>query len=143
MKYKSPKTTIDAIILEPNESIILVKRRNPPFQEYWALPGGFVDLGEKVEDAVIRESKEETGLDVEIIKLVGVYSDPDRDPRGHTISIVYLCRKRNPEDTPKGGDDAKEAKVFTREEIANMKLAFDHGIILRDALEIADQDKLW
>ena len=77
-----------------------------------------------------------------ILKLVGVYSDPDRDPRGHTISIAYLCSK-NPEDTLKGGSDAKEAQVFTRDEIANIRLAFDHNIILRDALKLAVQEKLW
>ncbi|MFX1294392.1 MAG: NUDIX domain-containing protein [Promethearchaeota archaeon] len=141
MKYKSPKTTIDAIILDKNKSIVLIKRKIFPYQNYWALPGGFVKLGERVEDAVIRETQEETGLDIEILKLVGVYSDPDRDPRGHTITIAYLCRNRG--GTPKGGTDAKEAKVFSIDEIPNLQLAFDHNIILQDALKLADQEKLW
>lgn len=143
MKYRNPKTTIDAIILEEPESIILIKRRNPPFKDEWALPGGFVELGERVEDAVIREAKEETGLAIEIIKLVGVYSDPNRDPRGHTISIAYLCKKKNKGDKPKAGSDAKEAKTVTRNEIAQLELAFDHNIIVQDALKIANQEKLW
>ncbi len=143
VKYRNPKTTIDAIILEEPESIVLIKRRNPPFKDEWALPGGFVELGERVEDAVIREAKEETGLAIEIIKLVGVYSDPNRDPRGHTISIAYLCKKRNTGDKPKAGSDAKEAKSVTRNEFAQLKLAFDHNIIVQDALKIANQEKLW
>lgn len=141
--YRGPKTTVDAIILEPNESLVLVIRGNPPYQGQWALPGGFVELGEKVEDAVRREVKEETNLTVEIIKLSGVYSEPNRDPRGHTISIAYLCRRNNTSDILKGGSDAKEAKVFQREALKKLQLAFDHERIINEALEIADQEKLW
>ena len=101
MKYKGPRTAVDSIILEDNESVVLITRANPPFQHSWALPGGFLELGERVEDAVIREAYEEAGLKVKIIKLVGVYSAPDRDPRGHVVSIAYLCKKENPEDIPK------------------------------------------
>ncbi|NVM54411.1 MAG: NUDIX hydrolase [Candidatus Helarchaeota archaeon] len=143
VKYRGPKTTVDSIILEQNQSIVLIKRKNPPYQDYWALPGGFVELGEKVEDAVIRETKEETGLTIEILKLAGVYSDPKRDPRGHTISIAYLCKRQDHLDNLKGGDDAKDAKVYKRDEIEKLQIAFDHKIIIHDALKIADQDKLW
>lgn len=127
MKEKFPMLTVDAIILI-KDSIVLIKRRNPPFQGMWALPGGFVDYGETVENAVRREAKEETGLDVEIEKLVGVYSDPDRDPRGHTISVCFLCK-------PVGGNlkantDSMDVKEFKLSKIP--ELAFDHEKILRD-----------
>lgn len=143
MENKWPETAIDAVIIDENESVVLIKRRNPPYQNHWALPGGFVELGEKVEDAVLREAKEETGLQVRILKLVGVYSDPNRDPRGHVISITYLCKRTDPEATPHGGDDAKEAKVFNRKALENIQLAFDHKIIIQDALNLADQENLW
>ena len=104
---------------------------------------GFVELGERVEDAVLREVKEETGLKVKIIKLAGVYSDPKRDPRGHTISIAYLCKRDEQGNYLKGGDDAKAAKVFKREEIQKMQLAFDHNLIINDALKLADKENLW
>jgi len=143
LSSRRPRTTVDAVIIEPQKRVVLIKRKNPPFQGYWAIPGGFVELGEKVEDAVKREANEETGLNIEIIKLLGVYSDPNRDPRGHTISIVYLCKKKNPNEPPKGGSDAAEAKIFSREEAVNLQLAFDHNIILRDAFRLADEEQLW
>ena len=93
MKYKSPKLTVDGILLKKGE-ILLIKRKNPPFKNSWALPGGFVEYGEKTEDAVLREFFEETGLKTTIKKLIGVYSDPDRDPRGHTVSIIYLIEEQ-------------------------------------------------
>lgn len=113
-----------------DESVVLIDRGNPPFKGSWALPGGFVEYGERVEDAVIREVKEETGLDIKIIKLSGVYSDPDRDPRGHTVSVCFLC-------TPVGGSlepdtDAVKAKWFKISELP--ELAFDHKKILGDIL---------
>ena len=143
MKYRGPKTAIDAVILEPNESIILITRKFPPYANHWALPGGFVELGEEVEDTVRREVREETNLNIEIIRVIGVYSDPERDPRGHVISIAYLCRRKNGVQSLKGGDDAKVAKVYQREQLEKLDLAFDHKIIIRDALKIADQEKLW
>ncbi|RLF87536.1 NUDIX hydrolase, partial [Thermococci archaeon] len=100
---------------------------------HWALPGGFVEYGEKVENAAVREAKEETGLDVELLKLIGVYSDPNRDPRGHTVTIAFLARGKG---RVKGGDDASEARVFKFEEVKNLKLAFDHKEIIEDALRI-------
>lgn len=128
MERKKPSITVDAIILNEKEEILLVKRKNEPFRDHWALPGGFVEYGERVEDATIREVKEETGLEVEIIKLHNVYSDPKRDPRGHTISIVYHCRVKG--GNLKGGDDAKEAKFYKFRR--GLKLAFDHFKILED-----------
>ena len=130
---KTPYLTIDGIvkIFNPEfEGIVLIKRKNPPLG--YALPGGFVDVGEKVEAALIREMKEEIGLDVKIDKLFGVYSDPKRDPRLHTASCVFVCSAY---DLPKAGDDAKEAFVVKLEEIPWNKLVFDHAEILRNFLE--------
>ena len=143
MKHQWPETAIDAVIIDENETVVLIKRRNPPYQNHWALPGGFVELGEKVEDAVLREAEEETGLHIRILKLVGVYSDPNRDPRGHVISITYLCKRLALAEQPHGGDDAKEAKVFNRPELENIQLAFDHSLIIHDALKLADEENLW
>ena len=133
MRYKSPKLTVDGVVLSDGK-IILIKRKNDPFKGKWALPGGFVEYGEKVEDAVIREIYEETGLKTSIIKIFGVYSDPNRDPRGHTVSIVYLLDII--EGMLKGGDDAIDAKFFKLEELPD--LSFDHDIILKDITRSLD-----
>jgi len=126
---KKPSVTVDGVIIK-NGKILLIKRRNEPFKGMWALPGGFVEYGERVEDAVIREIREETGLNARIKKLIGVYSDPKRDPRGHTISIVFLLEA---EGEAKGGDDAMEAKFF---DLNNLPpLAFDHEKIIKDAIK--------
>lgn len=130
MNYKSPKLTVDGIVLKDGK-ILLIKRKNQPFENMWALPGGFVDYGEKTENAVIREMLEETGLKTEINHLVGVYSDPNRDPRGHTVSVVYLLNVCTGE--LKGGDDALEAKFFDLNNLPD--LSFDHKYIIKDALE--------
>ena len=91
-KPATPLLTVDAVILYNNKKdIVLIKRKNPPFKNGYALPGGFVDVGETVEDACIREALEETNIKVKIIKLIGVFSDPKRDPRGHTVSVAFLC----------------------------------------------------
>jgi 8-oxo-dGTP diphosphatase len=127
MKYKSPKITVDGIIIN-DKQILLIKRNIEPFKDKWALPGGHVDYGERVEDAAIREVLEETGLKVEIKNLFGVYSDPNRDPRGHTITIVYLMNVIGGK--LEGGDDASDAKFFYLENIS--KLAFDHDKIIND-----------
>ncbi|KAA0002406.1 MAG: NUDIX hydrolase [Thermoplasmata archaeon] len=127
MKY--PRLTVDGVIIK-DKKILLIKRKNEPFKGKWALPGGFVEYGETVEDAVIREIKEETGLDTKIEKLLGVYSDPVRDPRGHTISIVYLLSPKK--GVLKGSDDAMEAKFFDIENLP--PLAFDHEKIIKDAV---------
>nr|MDO8135129.1 NUDIX hydrolase [Candidatus Njordarchaeum guaymaensis] len=130
MTRKSPALTVDIIIVGKTGSIILVKRLNPPFKGDWALPGGFVEYGETVEAAAAREAKEETGIDIKLIKIVGVYSAPDRDPRGHTVSICFLAREVGGE--LKADTDAKEATGFQPSSLPK-KLAFDHGQMLIDA----------
>lgn len=130
MDIKCPLLTVDAVIAKDG-GFVLIRRKNEPFKGCWALPGGFVERGETVEDATRREAREETGLDIELLALLGVYSDPKRDPRGHTVSIVYIAK-------PVGGelqaaDDAAEAGIFRPED--DPDLAFDHAVILNDALD--------
>ena len=132
MAPKCPLLTVDTIIFAEGK-YVLIKRRNQPFQGKWALPGGFVEVGETVESAAVREAAEETGLDVELIALLGVYSDPARDPRGHTVSVSYIARPTG--GSLKGADDAADARLFSPDE--QVDLAFDHGTIVRDALEAA------
>ena len=122
--YRNPVPTVD-IIIEFGTSIILIKRKNPPFG--WALPGGFVDYGESYEAAALREAKEETGLEVKNLQQFRTYSDPDRDPRQHTASTIFIAQADKP---PIAGDDAAEAALFTSENLP--ELAFDHGRILAD-----------
>ncbi len=128
---KTPYLTTDGIIElyegDTFKGIVLIERRHDP--KGLALPGGFVDVGESVEDALRREMKEETNLDVQIISLLGVYSDPKRDPRFHTASVVFVAQAQG---QPKGGDDAKEAKLYPLEEIPMDQLVFDHSEILKD-----------
>jgi 8-oxo-dGTP diphosphatase len=131
---QGPAVAVDAII-ERNSEALLIKRKNPPFKDRWALPGGFVEYGEPLEDALRREVKEETSLDVEIKRLHGVYSDPKRDPRGHVISICYVASGRG---EPAGGDDAVESRFFLFKELLKLNLAFDHNRILKDFLEDKD-----
>ena len=128
MQYKSPKIAVDGIVIK-YQQILLIKRKNPPFKGKWALPGGFVDYDERTEDAVVRELLEETGLKTKILDLIGVYSDPKRDPRGHVISAVYLMEVIDGK--LKGGDDAADARFFNLNELP--ELAFDHDMIIEDA----------
>jgi 8-oxo-dGTP diphosphatase len=130
---KFPMLTVDAVIKTGN-SVILIKRRNEPFRNSWALPGGFVEYNETVENAVLREAKEETGLEVKIEKLVGIYSEPGRDPRGHTVSAAFLCKATG--GNLKADTDAKEVCEFNINLVKDMDLAFDHRRILKDALGI-------
>ena len=130
MKYRSPRLTVDGVILKDG-AILLIKRKNEPFKGEWAIPGGFVEYNEKTEDAAVREVFEETGLKTKIVDLVGVYSDPNRDPRGHTVSVIYLMNVSG--GSLCGGDDALDAKFF---EISNLPiLAFDHKQIIDDVLK--------
>jgi 8-oxo-dGTP diphosphatase len=129
--HSSPKLTVDGIVLM-NGRIILIQRKYPPFKMMFALPGGFVEEGETVESAVVREIEEETGLLTSVKKLVGVYSAPDRDPRGHTVSIVYELEIQDGK--LKGGDDALTAETFDLESLP--ELAFDHGKIIKDYLKL-------
>ena len=130
---KTPYLTTDGIIEiyedEDFKGIVLIERKNEP--RGLALPGGFVDVGEKVEDALMREMKEETNLDVSISRVLGIYSDPKRDPRFHTASVVYVAKAKG---EPQGGDDAKEAKLYSLDAIPMEKLVFDHTKIVQDYL---------
>lgn len=134
MNYKKPSITVDAIILQ-DQTILLIKRKNEPFKNKWALPGGFVEYGETTEQAVLREIKEETGLLTQIEELVGVYSEPHRDPRGHTISIVYHLKKTNGELL--AGDDAGDAKFFNLDTLP--ELSFDHKKIIDEFIKKVTQ----
>jgi 8-oxo-dGTP diphosphatase len=124
---RNPYPTVDIIIELPG-GIVLVRRKNPP--PGWALPGGFVDYGESVERAAVREAREETGLEVTLTDLLGVYSGPDRDPRFHTISIVYIAAAGGGA-VPEGGDDAAQARVFGLDALPE-EIAFDHRQVIAD-----------
>jgi len=124
-KFRNPFPTVD-IIIEIDDGIVLIERKNPP--PGWALPGGFVDYGESVERAAVREAKEETCLDVRLIDQFYTYSDPRRDPRHHTLAVVFIARAQG---TPRGADDARTAKIFFESSLPT-PLAFDHATILRD-----------
>ncbi len=134
-KYKIPSVTADIFIFDEEFNFILVKRKNDPFKDYWALPGGFVEYGESVENGAVREAKEETNVDVTLKDLVGVYSDPDRDPRGHTITVAYIAT--GDISTMKADSDAKEVKLFSAEKLDEINIAFDHDKIIRDCLNKA------
>lgn len=128
----TPLLTVDALIIY-EEKLVLIKRKNPPYEDMFALPGGFVEIGETVEEAVIREAKEETSLDIEIIRLLGVYSDPKRDPRGHTVSICFIAAGYG---DLKAGDDAESVNLV---DIYNLpELAFDHKKIIEDGIMIME-----
>ena len=120
--------TVDAVIPYKGK-IVLIKRLNDPFKGYYALPGGIVEYGERVEDAVLREVEEETGLRGKIHSLVGVYSDPNRDPRGHFVSVCFVVLPTGGE--LKAGSDAKEVSLFSLDALP--KLAFDHEKMIKDA----------
>ncbi len=132
-KHRNPSLTTDIFIYNENKEFILIKRKNDPYKNHWALPGGFVDYGESVEDAAVREAKEETSISVQLDKLVGIYSKPDRDPRGHTVSVVYTA-KGNMSDK-QADDDAIDIDIFSKEKIKEIKLAFDHAKIINDCLK--------
>lgn len=125
--YRSPVPTVD-IIIEHQGGVVMIRRKNPPHG--WALPGGFVDFGETVEHAAAREALEETGLSVEDLRMFHVYSDPARDPRGHTITIVFVARGTG---TLAAGDDAAGAQVFPAGALP-AEMVFDHASILADYL---------
>ena len=126
---RRPLVAVDVVLVRRDGSLVLVKRGKEPFKGYWALPGGFVKYGEKVEEAAAREAEEETGLKVRIRGLVGVYSRPDRDPRGHVISIAFLAEEEG--GTLRAGSDASDVGCFR--ELPG-QLAFDHSEIVADAV---------
>ena len=136
---KTPALTTDIIIElrdRPDVPIVLIRRKNPPHG--WALPGGFVDVGESAEQAAVREAEEETALQVRLKVLLGCYSDPARDPRGHTASVVYVAEA---EGEPRAQDDAAGVAVFNPEALPS-SFAFDHARILRDYLIWREQGSL-
>lgn len=125
----TPALTTDCVVFDGRGRVLLIRRKNPPFQGGYALPGGFVEIGERIEDACRRELSEETGLNVGSLRLVGVYSDPKRDPRGHTCSVAYLSQVDDA--IPTAGDDAAAAEWVADWRSEN--LAFDHAQIIADA----------
>ncbi len=124
MAPRNPYPTVD-VVLEVDDGIVLIERLHEPIG--WALPGGFIDYGEPAEDAARREVMEETELEAELVALLGVYSAPERDPRQHNLSVVYIGRATG---TPRGGDDAARAEVFTLDRLP--ALCFDHDKIIAD-----------
>ena len=134
-KYKIPSLTTDIFIFDDEFNFILIKRKNDPYKDCWELPGGFVEYGECVETAAIREAKEETSIDVELKDLVNVYSNPDRDPRGHTITIAFTAK--GDFTSRKADSDASDINIFSPEELGDINLAFDHEQIIKDCLNKA------
>lgn len=130
MAERNPTPTVDIIIElidRPSRPIVLIERHNPPYG--WALPGGFVDYGESVETAAWREAQEEVSLPVELIEQFQVYSHPQRDPRQHTLSVVFVATAAG---TPQAASDAKEIGIFPAWEVPEAQLCFDHAQILKD-----------
>ncbi len=129
--YRNPIPTVD-IIIEHEDGVVLIRRKNPP--DGWAIPGGFVDYGESLEEAATREAKEETNLEVKLIRQFHTYSDPSRDPRHHTISTVYIAKGKG---TLEAKDDALEIGIFSRSNLPD-PMAFDHRKILEDYFKQID-----
>jgi 8-oxo-dGTP diphosphatase len=130
--YRNPFPTVDAVVIR-GEKVLLVERKNPPAG--WAIPGGFVDYGESAEAAAARELKEETGLVATSLRLLGVYSEPGRDPRFHTLSVVYIGEA---DGEPVAGDDAARAQWFARGALPDL-IAFDHRAIIERAFNLGGQ----
>lgn len=131
LMYRNPVPTVDVVVYEPEKGVVLIRRANPPYG--WALPGGFVDYGETVERAAVREVQEETGLEVTLTGLLGVYSDPSRDPRHHTMSVVFTGAAADA-NLLNAGDDASDAAFFALDELPS-PIAFDHSDIIADFVE--------
>jgi len=129
----TPLLAVDCVVLDPKDRVLLIRRGHEPFRGHYALPGGFVEVGETVEDACRRELIEETGIKLGKLSLVGVFSEPTRDPRGHTVAVSFLARVRSAKAT--AGDDAAAVEWVTRWQ--RLDLAFDHKIILRKAMLLA------
>ncbi len=132
MRERVIRLTTGAVLFWDARHVVLIRRGRPPFEGHFALPGGFVEYGERVEAAILREVREETGLEAQIVDLLGVYSDPRRDPRGHTVTIVFVLRRLG--GTLRAGDDAREAVRVPFPVDEALPLAFDHREILRDAV---------
>lgn len=136
-KPVTPLLATDCVALDAVGRVLLIRRGEPPFKGGYALPGGFVEVGESVEDACRRELMEETGVRATRLTLVGVYSAPDRDPRGHSVSVAYLARVGR--QTPRAGDDAAEAEWVA--DWRGLQLGFDHGQILVQAMALAKRSR--
>ena len=132
-RHRNPVPTVDIIIEYKDQGLVLIERANPP--PGWALPGGFVDYGESLEAAAIREAREETGLTVTLLGQFHTYSDPRRDPRQHTITTVYVAQGAG---LPQAGDDARRLAIFPPEQLPAV-LAFDHSLILSEYLKVRPQ----
>lgn len=126
----TPALTVDCVVFDPTGRVLLIRRRHEPFKGGYALPGGFVEIGETVEEACRRELREETGVCARDLRPVGVYSDPSRDPRGHTVSVAFLAQLAAPAEAV-AGDDAAAAEWVA--DWRRQRLAFDHARILADA----------
>jgi 8-oxo-dGTP diphosphatase len=135
--YKIPSLTADIFIFNEDLDFILIKRKNNPYKDCWALPGGFVEYGESVETAAVREAKEETNIDVELIDLVNVYSEPDRDPRGHTVTVAYTAK--GDFNAKKADSDAKDIGIFSQDDLGQLEIAFDHRKIITDCIKKAEK----
>jgi ADP-ribose pyrophosphatase YjhB (NUDIX family) len=129
-RYRNPVPTVDIIIEYEDQGLVLIERHKPPYG--WALPGGFVEYGETLEKAAVREAKEETGLEVKLMGQFHAYSDPERDPRQHTITTVFVARGHG---TPQAASDARSLAIFPPENLPS-PLAFDHDRILQDYLKV-------
>ncbi|TVP41133.1 NUDIX domain-containing protein [Candidatus Nitrosocosmicus arcticus] len=135
-QHKNPIPTVDTII-EKDSQVLLIERKKDPFKEELVFPGGFINEGERVEDAAVREVKEETSLDIELDHILGVYSDPTRDPRGHMMSTVFIGKISDKSDKkePMAGDDAAAIKWVDLETVEDESFGFDHKKILMDYKE--------
>jgi ADP-ribose pyrophosphatase YjhB (NUDIX family) len=132
-RYRNPVPTVDIIIEIPDQGLVLIRRAHPPLG--WALPGGYVDYGESLEDAARREAREETSLEVNLLGQFHTYSDPRRDPRQHNVSTVFVAQASG---TPRAADDARSLEIFPPDDLPQL-LAFDHGQILAEYLKVRDQ----
>ena len=131
-EYKNPIPTVD-VILQKGSEVLLIKRKNAPFKDHLALPGGFVNQGEQVETAALREVSEETSLEIEPVDILGVYSDPKRDPRRHILTVVFIGIILKGVPNPK--DDSSEIQWIQLDDIQKKDLAFDHNQILSDYIQ--------
>ncbi|MHA2208781.1 MAG: NUDIX domain-containing protein [Candidatus Thorarchaeota archaeon] len=139
--YRNPSPAVDVLVTD-GERILLVKRGKDPYKDRFALPGGFVEYGETVEETAVREIMEETGVQIKLEAILGVYSDPQRDPRGHILTTVFIGRQIAGE--PVGGDDAIEASWVDLESLDSSILSFDHALIVEDLKRwLKDDSTFW